>query len=123
MKLFIYTLVTFVLFSCATENKTDVSAFREGFFKTYLGERKDSSFFYRDHKIQIETYRNKADTFAITWKSNFEYELRKLNPTTKLDSIPFVVKLTGLKGDSYNFKGHYKGSNFQQEGITYKVKK
>ncbi|MGY6647814.1 hypothetical protein [Wenyingzhuangia sp. IMCC45574] len=123
MKGLIYTLVTFVFISCNTGSKTDVTVFKEGYFKTYLGERKDSSYFYRDAHYQIETYRNQVDTFKISWTSNFEYELRKLNPNSKLDSIPFIVKITGLKENSYQFKGSYKGSNFKQEGITYKLKK
>lgn len=124
MKLFIVTIITLsVLFSCSQGNKTDIVSFRKGHFKTYLGERKDSSTFYRDENYQIERYRNKADTFAIVWKSSFEYELKKLHPKGKLDSIPFLVKITGVKENSYNFKGSYIGSNFKQEGITFKTSK
>ena len=105
------------------ENKTNVLSFKEGDFKTYLGKKKDSSYFYRTNKIQIETYQNKSDTFHIRWKNNFEYELKKVNPKTKLDSIPFIVKITAIKENYYKFKGAYLGSNFKQEGITYKIKK
>ncbi|NIJ46156.1 hypothetical protein FHR24_002634 [Wenyingzhuangia heitensis] len=114
-------ILTSVFISCNTGNKTDVTLFRKGHFKTYLGERKDSSNFYRTEKIQIETYKNQVDTFSVYWKSNFEYELRKVNPKNKLDSIPFIVKITAIKNNYYKFKGSYLGSNFKQEGITYKI--
>ncbi len=121
MRLLITILAMSVLFSCNKENKTDILYFKKGTFKTYLGERKDSSFFVRTDKLQIETYRNKKDTFAVSWKSNFEYTLQKVNPKNKLDSIPFIVKITAIKNKSYKFKGAYLGSNFKQEGVTYKL--
>ncbi|MGY5352907.1 hypothetical protein ACXGQW_10180 [Wenyingzhuangia sp. IMCC45533] len=122
MRFFINIIFISVLFSCTTKNKTDILYFKKGNFKTYIGERKDSSFFYRNDKIQVESYQNQKDTFDIYWKSNFEYHLKKVHPTSKLDSIPFIVKITAIKQDYYQFKGYYLGSNFKQDGITYKVK-
>ncbi len=122
MKFLITFFLLSVLCACTAKHKTDILFFRKGTFKTYVGKRKDSSYFFRNDKTQIETYRNKKDTFAITWKSNFEYELRKKNPRTKLDSLPFIVKITAIKQDYYKFKGYYLGSNFKQDGITYKLK-
>lgn len=121
MKLLISLITISVLFSCSQGNKTDIASFKKGHFKTYLGERKDSSTFYRYDHLQIERYRNNIDTFTIAWKSNFEYELKKTNPKSKLDSIPFLVKITGIKNNSYEFKGSYLGSNFKQEGVTIKT--
>ncbi|NJB83843.1 hypothetical protein [Wenyingzhuangia aestuarii] len=118
---FLYLICISVVVSCSSGNSTDILSFKTGSFKTYLGERKDSSSFYRTEKFQIESYRNQVDTFDIHWKSNFEYELRKVNPTSKLDSIPFVVKITAIKENYYKFKGAYLGSNFKQEGTTYKL--
>jgi len=121
MKFLYFTLLIFVVTSCSTGSSTNISSFKEGRFKTYLGKRKDSSYFHRTGNIQIEHYRNKVDTFYIHWKSSFEYELRKINPTTTLDSIPFIVKIIAIKQNYYKFKGGFLGSNFKQEGITYKV--
>lgn len=118
---YLYIIIVSVAFSCSTGNETDILSFRKGNFKTFLGAHKDSSFFYRTDKFQFETYRNQVDTFSIYWKSNFEYELRKVNPKNKLDSTPFIVKITGIKDKSYKFKGSYLGSNFKQEGNTYKI--
>lgn len=121
MKFLKILFITSVLFSCTKENKTDVMSFREGNFKTYLGQRKDSSFFYRDAKIQIEQYKKRKDTFNVKWISNFEYQLYKVNPKNKLDSLPFIVKITSIKQDHYSFKAYYLGSNFKQEGKSYKL--
>ncbi len=120
---FLYLILISVFISCSTGNKTDILSFKKGNFKTYIGERKDSSYFYRDDKIQVEFYKNQKDTFNIQWKSNFEYELRKINPKSKLDSIPFIVKITAIKENYYKFRGAYLGNNFKQEGITYKSEK
>lgn len=119
---FIHILLISALFSCSTREKADILSFKTGHFTTYLGERKDSSRFYRTENFQFETYKNKIDTFSIHWKNNFEYQLRKTNPKNKLDSIPFIVKITGIKSNYYKFKGSYLGSNFKQEGVIYKNK-
>lgn len=122
MKILLYIISASVFISCNTGNKTDVLSFREGHFKTYLGERKDSSTFHRTKDLQIETYRNQIDSFHVSWKSNFEYELRKVNPQSKLDSIPFKVKITAIKENYYQFKGAYLGSDFVQSGTTHLIK-
>jgi hypothetical protein len=44
-----------------------------------------------------------------------------VNPKKGLDSVPFFVKITGVKDDSYTFKANYKGSNFKQQGKAIKV--
>ncbi|SHH83078.1 hypothetical protein SAMN05444281_2262 [Wenyingzhuangia marina] len=119
MRFLLYIISAFVFISCNTGNKTDVMSFREGHFKTYLGERKDSSTFYRNKNLQIETYKSKTDTFHIRWISNFEYELLKTNPKSKLDSIPFKVRITAIKNNYYKFKGAYEGSDFVQTGTSH----
>jgi len=122
MKYF-YILILSVLYSCKNEAKTDILSFRSGHFKTYLGKRKDSSFVYRNDRLQVERYKNKKDSFNIEWKNNFEYQLKKINPKNKLDSIPFIVKITAIKPNSYNFKAYYLGSNFKQKGTTIRLNK
>ncbi|MEN8765592.1 MAG: hypothetical protein ACN4EF_04645 [Wenyingzhuangia sp.] len=122
MRFISYIIFISVFISCNSGNRTDVLLFKEGRFKTYLGERKDSSYLYRTKTLQIETYKNKVDTFSIFWKSNFEYELRKTTPKNKLDSIPFKVRITKIKKNYYKFKAGYLGSHFIQTGTTYITK-
>ena len=103
-------------------NGTSITEFRTGTFETYLDDSDEISIAQRNDSIQIETYNNVKDTFAITWKSNFEYVLTKIHPKNELDSTPFYVKITGFKDNSYTFIANYKGSNFKQKGKAIKLK-
>lgn len=117
----LFTIFCFLLFlNCAEQG--DITQFKIGTFETFLDDSDVTSVAYRNDSIQIETYNQVKDTFAIKWTSNFEYELVKLNPKTQLDSTPFIVKIIGIKDDSYTFLAHYKGSNFKQKGKAVKVK-
>jgi hypothetical protein len=117
--IFIIIILT-VLVSC--KENIDINEFKTGTFKTFLEDSNITSIAVRNDTIQIETYNNKKDTFAIEWKSNFEYILTKLHPKNELDSTPFHVKITKFKGNSYDFKAYYKGSNFKQKGKAVKLK-
>ena len=117
---YLIVILTFILiYSCAKQG--DVNQFKIGTFKTHLDDSDATSVDFRNENIQFETYDNVKDTFAIKWNSNFEYELTKLKPKTQLDSTPFIVKITGIKDNSYSFTAHYKGSNFKQKGTAIKV--
>jgi hypothetical protein len=117
---YICILIIIITFISCKEN-TDINAFRTGTFKTFLEDTDITSLAFRNDSIQIETYDNKKDTFAIEWKSNFEYVLTRIHPKTALDSTPFYVKITGFKEKSYTFKAYYKGSNFKQKGSALKI--
>lgn len=107
--------------SCQDQVKTVPNNFKTGTFKTVLEDSENTSFAIRNDSIQIETYENKKDTFNIKWTNNFEYVLLKKNPKNLLDSTPFHVKITAVKKKSYRFKAYYKGSDFKQKGIAYKI--
>lgn len=119
MRYLIVILSSIFFFSCAEQG--DINQFKTGTFKTLLDDSDVNSIAFRNDSIQIETYNNVKDTFKIKWVSNFEYELLKINPKTQLDSTPFIVKITGVKKDSYSFTAHFKGSNFKQKGTAHKV--
>ncbi|WP_139959373.1 hypothetical protein [Flavicella sediminum] len=110
-----------LLISCKQERKTTPFSFETGSFKTYLENKKDSSSFYRTKDFQIETYRSQVDTFHIEWKNKFEFRLLKVNPKSKLDSTEFVVKITKIKDNSYEFQANYVNNNFKQKGSTIKI--
>lgn len=123
MRYLIAIIVTFlVLSSCKNSKRLDVKQLRTGTFETHLEESDEVSTAVRNDSFQIETYQGKKDTFAIKWKSNFEYILTKVNPKKGLDSVPFHVKITGIKGNEYTFKANYRGSNFKQKGKAIKLK-
>lgn len=120
MKSILLVFCVLVILSCKG-TISDVSQFRTGTFETYLDASDEVSKAIRNDSLQIEYYNIVPDTFAIKWKSNFEYELLKLNPKKGLDSVPFIVKITGVKGNTYTFKANYKGSNFKQLGRVVKL--
>ncbi|MFC2109871.1 hypothetical protein ACFLSU_04775 [Bacteroidota bacterium] len=117
----IFILFAIFLFACKNNNTATSFSFEEGTFKTYLENKKDSSFFYRTKDLQIETYKSKTDTFHIEWKNKFEFRLLKVNPKSKLDSTEFVVKITKIKNNSYEFQANYLNNNFKQKGSTFKI--
>lgn len=121
MKNILYFFLTLLFISCQGNN-TSITEFRTGTFETYLDDSDEISIAVRNDSIQIETYNNIKDTFSINWKSNFEYELIKVNPKKGLDSLPFYVKITGVKNNTYTFKANYKGSDFKQKGKVIKIK-
>lgn len=110
-----------VLFACKKKTPPKSFSFETGHFKTYLENKRDSSSFYRVDNLQIETYKNKIDTFHIHWKNKFEYSLKKQHPKSKLDSTTFVVKIKKIKNNSYEFEAGYENNNFRQKGTTYKI--
>ena len=120
--LFIIIFLGFIN-SCQQKQQTNVNSFKNGKFKTVLEDGKTVSFATRNDSLQLETFNNKIDTFNIEWISNFEYILLKKNPKTLLDSTPFHVKITAIKGNSYDFTAYYKGSNFKQKGKAFKLEK
>ena len=122
MRYFLIFIAIVALLNSCKRNNTDVKQFKTGTFKTTLEENDDTSIAIRNDSIQIEIYKNTKDTFAIEWKSNFEYVLTKLEPKNALDSTPFHVKITGFKANSYTYKANYKGSNFKQKGKAIKLK-
>ncbi len=119
---YIFFILALLVFTSCKKNTTAITKFKTGTFKTLLKDTDITSLAVRNDSVQIETYNNVKDTFAIEWKSNFEYTLLKVNPKNALDSTPFYVKITGFKENSYTFIAHYKGSNFKQKGEAIKIK-
>lgn len=117
----IATSFLILFLACKEEKQTKDFSFETGTFKTYLENKRDSSTFYRTADFQIETYKNKVDSFHIQWKNKFEFSLNKTNPKSKLDSTTFVVKIKKIKNNSYEFEAGYKNNNFKQKGTTIKI--
>lgn len=120
MRTFYLILIAIFIIGCISRTG-NIENFKTGEFKTFLDANDATSTAIRNDSIQIESYGGVKDTFLIKWNSNFEYELVHANPKTKLDSTPFIVKITGMKDNSYTFIAHYKGSNYKQKGRAEKL--
>lgn len=118
-----YLIIIILFYSCNKPSNLLPEQLRNGTFKTIIEKGNYESFATRNDSIQIETYNNKTDTFYINWKSNFEYTLLKKNPKNKLEKKEFIVKITGIKSNSYTFSAHTRGSNFKQNGKAILVRK
>ncbi len=121
MKYVTLIILFIIITSCQQKSQTNVNSFKKGKFKTILEDSKTVSFAIRNDSLQFETFNNNVDTFNIKWINSFEYILVKKNPKTLLDSTPFHVKITAIKGNSFNFTAYYKGSNFKQKGKATKL--
>ena len=117
----ILTILFLSLISCNNKPLT-VSQLKVGTFKTFLNGSDYTSMATRNDSIQVETFNKKKDTFNIEWKSDFEYLLKKKNPITKLDKRVFIIKITGIHKNSYTFRAHFKGSNYEQTGKAVFIK-
>jgi hypothetical protein len=122
MRAVYYFYIIFFLLSCENEKTLTTKEIKTGTFKTELNGKQVFSIATRNDSLQIETYNNKKDTFYIHWKSDFEYILKHKYPKNSLDSIDFVVKITGIHGKSYTFRANYKGNKFIQKGTATKIK-
>ncbi|HIE45579.1 MAG TPA: hypothetical protein EYG80_00150 [Flavobacteriaceae bacterium] len=118
-----YLYIFFLVFitSCNSPNNLHPKQLRIGTFKTIIKDGNYESLATRNDSIQIETFDKKKDTFYITWKSNFEYSLLKKNPKNDLDKKEFIVKITGIKKNSYTFTAYFKDSNYKQKGKAIKI--
>jgi hypothetical protein len=121
MKYLLSFFLLTTIISCNTSENLTPQQIRIGTFKTTIKDGNYESFATRNDSLQIETYNHKKDTFYIHWVSNFEYTLLKKNPKTAMDKKKFIVKITGLKQNSYTFLAHFEGNNFKQKGIAIKI--
>jgi len=118
---YIFVIVLLITFSCKKQSNLTPKQIKTGTFKTIIKDGDYQSMAERNDTIQIETFNQKKDTFHIKWTNNFEYVLTKKNPKNDLDRKPFVVKITGIKQNSYTFSASFKGSNYEQKGKAEKM--
>jgi len=118
---FYYFILLILIISCNKSTNLTPNELRNGKFKTIIEKGNYISIANRNDSIQIETFNNKIDTFYIKWKNNFKYSLIKKNPKSKLDKKEFIVKITGIKQNSYTFSAYFKDSNFKQKGKAFKL--
>ncbi len=117
----IITLITLVL-SCKNEPLSP-DRFKIGTFEIPEGKGYKKTVIIRRDSIQIEKYEDRIDTLTITWKNNFNYTLKMINPKTAIDEEPIYIKITNIEKDSYEFEAVIGHSNFVQKGKLIKTSK
>jgi len=117
----IITILILVL-SCKNE-PLNPDRFKIGTFEIPEGKGYKKTVIIRKNSIQIEKYEDRIDTLTITWKNNFNYTLKMINPKTAIDEEPIHIKITNIKKNSYEFEAVIGHSNFVQKGKLIKTSK
>jgi len=121
MKKIALILVLFtILISCKDEPQSP-DRFKSGTFEIPEGKGYEKTIIIRQDSIQIEKYESRIDTLSISWKNNFNYTLKMINPKTAIDEDPIHVKITNIDKNSYDFEAVIGYSNFIQKGTLIKI--
>jgi len=115
-KLFVFIGVLFLLLACSNNQNYDPQRFKQGVFEIPAGENYGKTRILRKGSLQIEFYENSVDTLIITWKNNFNYDLRMLNPKKPSDEDIIHVQIKKIKASSYTFEAKIGYTNFVQNG-------
>lgn len=117
MKQVLYLIgVSIFLIACNENQNFDPERFRQGDFEIPAGENYGKTRIVRKDSLQIEFYENSVDTLVITWKNNFNYDLRMLNPKKPSDEDIIHVQIKKIKAKSYTFEAKIGYTNFVQTG-------
>ena len=118
-------ILLFILIGCSGKDPINVKAnadrFKQGTFEIPAGENYSKTKIIRKDSLQIEYYENRVDTLVITWRNNFNYELKMLNPGKNDEDIIFV-QIKKIKSNSYLFEAKIGYSNFIQNGELFIAK-
>lgn len=114
----IVVLFTFAI-SCK-EEPLNPDRFKTGTFEIPAGKGYEKTIIIRQDSLQIEKYQDRIDTLSISWKNNFKYTLKMINPKTAIDEDPIHIKITNIEKNSYDFEAVIGHSNFVQKGTIFK---
>ena len=116
MKKIALVVVLILAFASCKEEPLNPDRFKYGTFEIPEGKGYEKTIIVRQDSIQIETYEDRIDTLSISWKNNFNYTLKMINPKTAIDEDPIHIKITNIDKDSYEFEAVIGHSNFVQKG-------
>lgn len=116
MKKIALIIVLVLAFASCKEEPINPDRFKYGTFEIPEGKGYEKTIIVRQDSIQIETYEDRIDTLSISWKNNFNYTLKMINPKTAIDEDPIHIKITNIDKDSYDFEAVIGHSNYVQKG-------
>ena len=117
--LFFLLVVMFCVGACNERPKGREDRFKRGVFEIPAGDNFVKETIIRTDSLQISQYGNQVDTLSITWKNNFFYTLRYLNPKNELQKDPMYVQINKVRDSSYDFTVKIGFSKFKQKGTLY----
>ncbi|WP_298370825.1 hypothetical protein [uncultured Lutibacter sp.] len=121
MKKIVLIIAVFTLILSCKNEPLDPDRFKTGTFEIPGGKGYEKTVIIRQDSIQIEKYEDRIDTLLITWKNNFNYTLKMINPETAIDEDPIHIKITNIEKNSYEFEAVIGHSNFIQKGEIIKI--
>jgi len=121
MKKIVLIISLFTLIISCNNEPQNPDRFKSGTFEIPEGKGYEKTIIIRQDSIQIEKYEDRIDTLSISWKNNFNYTLKMLNPKTAIDEDPIHVKITNIEKNSYEFEAVIGHSNFKQKGEIFKI--
>ena len=121
MRNIVLIIAVFTLILSCKNEPLDPDRFKTGTFEIPGGKGYEKTVIIRQDSIQIEKYEDRIDTLLITWKNNFNYTLKMINPETAIDEDPIHIKITNIEKNSYEFEAVIGHSNFIQKGEIIKI--
>ena len=121
MRNIVLIIAVFTLILSCKNEPLDPDRFKTGTFEIPGGKGYEKTVIIRQDSIQIEKYEDRIDTLSITWKNNFNYTLKMINPETAIDEDPIHIKITNIEKNSYEFEAVIGHSNFIQKGEIIKI--
>ena len=121
MRNIVLIIAVFTLILSCKNEPLDPDRFKTGTFEIPGGKGYEKTVIIRQDYIQIEKYEDRIDTLLITWKNNFNYTLKMINPETAIDEDPIHIKITNIEKNSYEFEAVIGHSNFIQKGEIIKI--
>jgi len=118
----LYIILTVVITSCYQQEKK-CADFKVGTFEyqTYLNGDLITTKFIRSDSIEIDFFRNKADTSSIRWVNNCECILKNLNPKKRSEEKPLHIKIITTKKNQYTFEYGLVGASKKAKGTATKI--
>lgn len=123
MKKFLcFFALSFLLISCYSPNR-NCQQFKTGTFEfeSYLNGELVKTTFVRNDSIEIDYFKNEADTSSIRWINDCEYILTNLNPKNMAEEKPLHMKILTTDGDTYTFEYSVVGEDKKQKGTVKKI--
>lgn len=111
-----------LLASCNDAPKRTCDDFKSGTFTftSIVGEDSLTTTFVRKDNIEIDYFKNKADTSTIRWINNCEYILKQINPKNKAEEKSIHIKILTTTDSSYTFEFNTIGDSKKLRGTAFK---
>ncbi|MDR6302148.1 DNA topoisomerase IV [Mesonia maritima] len=123
MNKIIYFFCFLIIASCYSPER-NCEKFKTGTFEfeSYLNGELVKTTFVRNDSIEIDYFKNEADTSAIRWINDCEYILTNLHPKNMAEEKPLHMKILTTDGDTYTFEYSVVGEEKKQQGTAKKIK-